>query len=201
MQNRILIVGNRSYLGLHLQNKLKNSFSIIGTSRNANSSEKYIDFNNPNSFGSLINETFDIVLILASEVSGLESNSLNHLTFETNVIGYSRFLEHLIDNNNIKHVVFTSSMTVYNSAVGNIEENADTSCPPHIYGLSKKIGEEITTFKCFKNKIPFLCLRLPGIYGGNRNDGLIYNSIIKLKKNETLNIDLSNLIYLGNHLY
>jgi len=67
--------------------------------------------------------------------------------------------------------------------------------PISIYGLSKMIGENIISFLTNQGNMKVLILRLPGIYGGNRKTGYIFNTIRKALNNEPIQLDTANLGY------
>jgi len=65
--------------------------------------------------------------------------------------------------------------------------------PISSYGLSKKNAEEISKFFSIKSGINVLVLRLPGLYGGIRKSGYIYNVIKRAQNNELISLDTTNI--------
>lgn len=86
-------------------------------------------------------------------------------------------------------------MTVYSKKnIIPAKENAKIE-PPNIYGLSKYFAEEVTRFAALHTDLKTVIIRIPGIYGGDRSSGYIYNLIQKLKKNEDIDIRTKGLEY------
>lgn len=194
---RILLLGGSGYLGTHLFNFLKKSgFEVYytGTSHNLDSNYYRIDFEDSSTFKNC-HIKFDLVIVLASKLTAISSKNLNHPDLSINTIGYSSFLEYLKAFGLIKKLIYISSMTVYSiNAKSPVKEN-DKLEPPHVYGLSKLMAEKCTEFFARVNSIPSVILRLPGIYGGDRRSGFIYNVISSLINKEIFVADLKGLDY------
>ena len=196
MKNNILLVGGSGYLGQHLAAKLKNEYNVVvsGLDVNCDNCHIKLDFSDPQSFSNITNK-FDYVFILAASINGIGSICLNNIDLSVNTIGLASFLQYLLDNDITKKIVYTSSMTVYSKYASiPVKETADLS-PVNIYGLSKKIAEDIITFSSRENQISSLILRLPGIYGGSRKGGYIYNTLKKALNNEDIILDTKGLIF------
>ena len=87
-------------------------------------------------------------------------------------------------------------MTVYDADNSiPVSEDAATENPPNIYGLIKRIGEQLTAFYCNKNKVKGLCFRIPGLFGGDRKSGYIYHAIKKIAAHQEFQINTEGLIY------
>ena len=65
--------------------------------------------------------------------------------------------------------------------------------PTSVYALSKVINENFFNFLSRYSEIKILVLRLPGIYGGSRKRGIIYNVAKKASTNEEIIVDLYGL--------
>jgi len=196
MKHSILLVGGTGYLGQHLSNKLKNEYDVVvtGIEVKCDNCDIQLDFSDPQSFSN-ITDTFDYVFILAASIKGIGSICLNNIDLSVNTIGLASFVQYLLDNDITKKIIYTSSMTVYSKHASiPVKETADLS-PVNIYGLSKKIAEDIITFSSRENQISSLILRLPGIYGGNRKGGYIYNTLKKALNNEDIILDTKGLIF------
>jgi nucleoside-diphosphate-sugar epimerase len=197
--NRILIVGGTGYLGRHLIPILKENFStqifFTGSKENIDPFYFRIDFEDSETFNVISGLEFDLVIVLASRLNGLGTNDLNNSDIATNGIKYGSFLQYLSINVKVWKIVYTSSMTVYDPL--NTQPVVETGIinPPNSYGLSKYMGEIITNFYCIQHNVPGVILRLPGIYGGDKKSGFIYNLISKLKKNQIPELQNKGLIY------
>lgn len=134
--------------------------------------------------------------MLAAEVSGLSNTFIYHKVFDTNVLGLLKFVDFINIHKICSKIVFVSSMTIY-SPLNEIpiKENSIKTPQPHIYGLSKYIGEEIINFVCYHTDIKSLIIRIPGLFGGDRKSGYIYNAIKAINKNQDFTIYFDNLEY------
>ena len=70
-------------------------------------------------------------------------------------------------------ILFISSMAIYGEKSGKPIDEKETLDPSSVYGLGKKNAEEILS----KSKNPSLSVRIPGLYGYRRENGLVYNLI------------------------
>ena len=73
-----------------------------------------------------------------------------------------------------------------------VSENNDLN-PLSAYGHGKMRAE----FFLLKADRPSLSVRIPGLYGSNRNNGLVYNLIHSLKENITPVLPLRPLLWAG----
>lgn len=196
---KILLVGGTGYLGRHLTSLLKKSSGsdifITGSKKMQQDDYFQIDFDKQETFINIRQLRFDLVIIFASKLGSLDTNILNHPDLTTNTMGYATFLQYLHDNQITQKILYTSSMTVYDPKnISPVREEARIG-PVNTYGLSKYIAEVITEYFCVHNNFNGVILRLPGIYGGDKNNGFIYNTIKKAKDNLLIELDTKSLIY------
>lgn len=196
---KILLVGGSGYLGRHLASFLKKSscidIFITGSKKSQQEGYFQIDFEQKETFNNIQQLKFDLVIILASKLGALGIKSLNHPDLTINTLGYAVFLQYLYDNQITQKIIYTSSMTVYDSNNSIPVKEDDKIAPANTYGLSKYLAEVITDFFCSQNNLKGVILRLPGIYGGDKNNGFIYNTIKKAKDNQLIELDTQGLIY------
>jgi len=196
---KILLVGGTGYLGRHLTSFLKKSSCIdvfiTGSKKSQQEGYFQIDFEQKDTFNNIQKLKFDLVIILASKLGALGIKSLNHPDLTINTLGYAVFLQYLYDNQITQKIIYTSSMTVYDSNNSIPVKEDDKIAPVNTYGLSKYLAEVITNFFCSQNNLKGVILRLPGIYGGDKNNGFIYNTIIKAKDNQLIELDTQGLVY------
>jgi UDP-glucose 4-epimerase len=196
--NKILLVGGTGYIGSHLNTFLVNSqydIYVTGTKDFHGKNYYQIDFNSPSTFNNLKNLNFNLVVILASSLTSITTTDITHPDLLINTVKYSNFLQYLNDNKITQKIIYLSSMTVYDeNAISPVQETS-LLYPLSTYGLSKQIAENITSFFCLSNNINGIILRIPGVYGGNRQKGIIYNSINELKNGNVLDYELSSLGY------
>jgi len=194
---KILIVGGTGYLGKPLVEKLSLKNTVYYSGRGSKDNAQYlsIDFNDPKSYIHTKKLKFDIVFITACNLDNLNRNTLDRV-FEENTTKYGAFLNFLIDHRVSKKFIYTSSMTVYNSDNSvPVKENASVINQPNAYGFSKRVAEQITEFLCLKNNVRGVSIRLPGLFGGNREGGLIYNTIVNASMNKQITINTQGLAY------
>ena len=196
---KTLIIGGSGYLGRHLFNVLsKNNDDVFITSRfeNENHNCFVFDLEEVNSYKNIDFNSFHRILMLASSMTGIQSKILDGNTFEVNCIAYKNFLNHLVEIDYSNQFVYVSSMTVYSAENKSpVDENANTELPPNPYGLSKLFAEKLTKYYSRKNKFNSSIIRIPGLFGGDRKSGFIYNAIDKISKNLDFFISTENLNY------
>ena len=178
-----LVVGGNGYIGSHMKKRFPN-FTYVGRNEfdllKKDEIVKYCK-----------NIKIDVCIILSATISYEENLNFSEEPFTTNVLGLNNLLSTLKDiNKNIK-IIYFSSMTVYadDNALP-VTENASLS-PLHSYGLSKVYAESLVKYYNFKSVI----IRIPGIYGGDRKSGLIYNVITKMIQDKNVSIDTEGLGY------
>lgn len=175
-----LVVGGKGYIGKHLQKRLpefiycgKDDFDL----RNKEEITKYIK-----------NLDIKMCIILSASINYEKEIDFKKEPFDTNLQGLNNLLSLL--NKHVK-VVYFSSMTVYDhNNISPVKEEAFLGSL-HSYGLSKIYAEYLIKYYNF----PSLIVRIPGIYGGDRENGLIYNTIKKIKNKIPIEIDTTSLGY------
>ena len=196
--SKILIIGGTGYLGRHLSKVLSINHEVYITSRFENKEKNSFVFNLEQEFifDNIDFNSFDFVFMLASSISGLKSKKIEGSTFDINCLAYKNLMNHLVDINFNKNYFYISSMTVYSTNNKSpVDESGSTFSPPNPYGLSKLFAEQLTEFYCRENNFKGVVIRIPGLFGGARKSGFIYNAINKLSKNEDFHISTENLKY------
>jgi nucleoside-diphosphate-sugar epimerase len=181
--NKTLVIGGSGYIGSHMKKVFPD---FIYSGRAEFDLKEILTIQN-----FFEKRDIDTCIILSATISYDKNVNFLDEPFSTNLIGLNNLLSVLKNiNENIK-VIYFSSMTVY--AENNISPVLESSelAPLHSYGLSKVYAENLVKYYGF----PAVIIRIPGIYGGNRKSGLIYNVIQKMKLNEDVSIDTYNLGY------
>lgn len=197
MSAKVLLVGGSGFIGRHLRKSLSNHYEIYisGASERQHENYFHIDFSTPSTFESIRLMQFDIVIMLAASMKGIGNANFTNPDLEINTIKSAYFLQFIADHKIAKRIVHISSMTIY--AIPELLPVSETSkrSPLSIYGLSKKISEDITEFFSISNNIHVIVLRIPGIFGGNRKSGYIYNTVKKALENKEIVLNTEGLGY------
>jgi UDP-glucose 4-epimerase len=196
--SKILIVGGTGYLGRHLSAYLElqgYDLSITG-SKILNLSKYYrILLEDKSTYQVLEGKKFDLIILLVSKLDALGTTHLEHPDLKINTTCYADFLQFIANQSITSKIIYSSSMTVYGINNKIPVDESGVIEPFHTYGLSKSMAETITSFFCRMNNIPGVIFRLPGIYGGDRKSGFIYNTIKKFLNNEPVELQTKGLIY------
>ena len=181
--SKILVVGGNGYIGRHMKIKFPN-FIYVGRNE--------FDLNNKEQIHAFCkNLNIEKCIILSATISYEDEIDFNKEPFSTNFTGLNNLLSVLKKLNEEMNIIYFSSMTVYDkNAISPVVESSALA-PLHTYGLSKVYAESLVRYYAMKSVI----IRIPGIYGGDRKSGLIYNTVQKLKNNENVTIDTTGLGY------
>ena len=181
----ILITGCAGFIGYNLSEHLMNDnhkilgvdnydeyYSIILKKKRINQLKKNkkfsflnIDISNQNKlFKSFTNKKIDLVIHLAAQ-AGVRYSLVNPKKYvDINIKGFFNIVS-LANNKKIKKFIYASSSSVYGDSENfPLKENENLN-PKNIYGLSKKINEEIANLKQFNSKMNFIGLRFFTIFG------------------------------------
>lgn len=177
MQNKISIIGSSGYLGKNLYNFLskKKTEHILGVdSKNGNLLTKKIikiskNFNNSK------------VIYLAAKHRKYGDN-LN--LKKQNIKMLKNFLLS-IKENKPNFVIFVSTVEIYGKV--KLKVNEKTRCKPlNKYAEGKIIQEKLILKFCNKNNIKCMIIRIPGIYGKNDKNSIIYKIYKTIRDNKTV---------------
>lgn len=183
MTNNVLVVGGKGYIGSHLQLHCPNYIYTSSEDFDLNHIREIQNF--------CAYLDIDMCIILSGKILYTKDANILEEPFKSNVHGLNNLLITLKKKNKNIKIVYFSSMTVYDTENNSPVLETSNLLPSHGYGLSKVYAEELIKFYKLKSVI----LRIPGVYGGNRKSGFIYNTIKKLEKNEAIDIDTETLGY------
>jgi len=113
---------------------------------------------------------------------------------QNNILGFYNILK-ISKNNNVKKFFYASSSSVYGESKNFPLKENEILRPKNIYGLSKKINEEISVLNNFDGKMKIIGLRFFTVFGEwGRPDMFIIKYLIALYKKKSF--FLNNF---GNH--
>jgi nucleoside-diphosphate-sugar epimerase len=176
---RYLVTGAQGFLGSEVVKALqKSGKSVTSTGRRSTEDVTRCDLMDSPSVVRLINEIRpDRIVHCAAQVPKRFEDYQKISSADANLT----MLENLLAASDCP-MVFVSSMTVYGSGSLShiVEQNAGH--PSSAYGISKWQGEQL-----LKNDgRPAMVVRLPGLFGPTRRDGLVYNVINALRHDGSL---------------
>ncbi len=129
----------------------------------------------------------DVVVHLAALHFIPECNANPALTLRVNVEGTLSVLL-ACQAHGVKHVLFASSGAVYADSARPLTEQAPVA-PVDVYGLSKKMAEEVCTWLARAHGLPVTILRLFNAYGPRETNAHIIPEIIaQLKRGNSLRL-------------
>ena len=182
---KIFITGVAGFIGFSLANSFLNKgyrvygidnfdqyYSIKIKKKRINILKKYKNFvfnkvditNYAKLFNTINNKKIDVIVHLAAQ-AGVRYSIINPNKYlDVNISGFMNLIK-AIKNKKINKFIYASSSSVYgDSKKFPLKEN-DNLNPKNIYGLSKKINEEIANLKQYNFKINFIGLRFFTIFG------------------------------------
>lgn len=186
---KYFITGGAGFIGAHLTEyilKMDKSAEIIvidslisGDKSRLNNRIKFfhrsIESLTPVEWDSLLHNC-DFVFHLAAMKYNTPSSNPNYI-IESNIIATENLFSSAA-RNNIKRVVFTSSLYAYGSLGPEMMSESDPLKPITHYGMSKVAGENIASIYSFKYNLDFTIARLFFIYGPNQYAFGGYKSVI-----------------------
>ena len=214
----ILITGCAGFIGFHLSNKIisNKKYKVIGIDNlnsyydvklkndrlkilKKNKTFKFLklDITKINSLKKIFKKyKFDIVINLAAQAGVRDSIYKPQNYFSYNIQGFYNILE-LSRQNNIKHLLYASSSSVYGvKKKFPVKEIDDTSKPNSFYAASKKCNEIMAYSYSSIHKLNCTGLRFFTVYGPyGRPDMALFKFVDSFFKNKKI-----NLYNNGNHI-
>ena len=187
---RVLLTGASGFLGKELSKYLfEMHFDVVETSREGKNNSIPCDLTIREDVAFLINSVNpDLIVHTAAFVPKYEKDYSNKKENSLNLI----MLSHLIDESlsNIK-IVFMSSMTVYGDNKESRRSESDQCFPASEYARNKLIGEQLL----LNNVKNFIIVRIPGLFGKDREGGLIMNLIKSSLGNNSINLPKKPIVW------
>ena len=174
---RILITGVAGFVGKNLAMWLtKIGHQVWGLDNFYNSDKSclvdkvnFIEADVSNKFwrNQFSNIDIDVIVHLAAQSSGEISFQQPEYDLDTNIKGTMQVCL-FAKENNVKKIVFASSMSVYGEIQGVVEEN-DETIPLSLYAVGKKSSEDYLRIFSRQYGFEVVNLRLFNIYGNGQN--------------------------------
>ena len=187
MSEKILITGAAGYLGMEIHQDLRSS-NIIKISRLKKKGFTKCDLLNKQDISNL-SSNYNIKKII--NLAGFVPKKSEDFDNDTNLVN-----EEITQNLALKFkcdLYHFSTLAIYEKNKNSIIfENNKIEKPISKYSISKLNSEKIIKSKYQGN---YMILRIPGIFGGTRKDGLIYNFITKIldEKNKDFQIKIPTI--------
>jgi UDP-glucose 4-epimerase len=200
----ILIVGGGSFVGRHLSAMIdKNENNVfIGTTSSVNhehdSGSNLFNIHLNLLDKSTVYDSLDLIqpeIIVHLASIRNETATYSGEIFDVNVSGLQTLFQACNGLKIQPHVVFTSAMGIYdytNPLYVPVDEHHPAK-PHDLYGLTKLLGETICEFHS-GNRIRSTVLRIPGIYGPHKNQGLIYSLLKRSNKTKSITIPSAHTV-------
>ena len=119
----------------------------------------------------------DVVIHLAALTGLKKCNESPEKAFEINIYGTHNVVKACLTAS--CKLIFLSSREVYGETINETSREVDPLFPNNVYGLTKKIGEDIINLAGIKNNLDFTILRLTNVYGP---EGDQYGAVIIIIK-------------------
>jgi len=185
---KIILTGGLGFIGTALIEKKSKHQFIVCTKNVKKNTEKFknVIFEivkiESEKFADMIKKHKpDLVIHLAS-YTGLQNCEENpSKAFTTNVYGTYNVINSCLVNK--IRLMFLSSKEVYGMTTNDVEENHLLK-PTNVYGITKKLAEEMIVFENKKSNLVFTILRVTNVYGPGSTKGVnkMIQSAIKDKK-------------------
>ena len=171
---KILITGCLGFIGFSYIKKFSKLHNIVGvdfykiSEKNKMERLKYLnkkkinckiynlDLENKKNFNTIKEKSFDLIIHLAAKPGVFESEANPDIYVKKNLLMLTNVLQ-FAKNRKIKYFYFASSSSVYGGK--NFNENSTSLEPSSIYGLTKKLGEELINYFANTYNIKCICLR------------------------------------------
>jgi len=193
MKKTVLVTGAAGFIGFHLCEFLKEKYDVIALDSipsdrmdvvsRAKKRPNIIQATIQSDFWSLLPSIPNVVIHLAAN-TGISASKTNPVSYFENNVGNTL---HLLENSRkqgVKHFIYASSSSVYESGIQVMSENAPTSKQLSFYGTTKKMMETMVENYCFQNGMKGIGLRFFTVYGSwTRMDMAAYKFMSAINNN------------------
>lgn len=197
MAKNVLVTGGAGFIGSHLVDELINRGYFVRVFDNLSSGslkniQQHIGKRSFDFFkGDLKNisdvskalKDIDVVFHLAANPEVRLSTAFPEIHFRENIVATFNLLEAVRRNGGVEALVFASSSTVYGDPQVIPTPETHEIRPISVYGASKAACESLICSYAHLYGFKSVSLRYANIVGPRLNHGVIYDFIMKLKKN------------------
>ena len=186
---KILVTGGAGFIGSHLvEGLVENGHDVAVLDNFSTGSRKNIssipavklfiaDIKDEATFKYLSSFFIpDVIYHLAATGSIPTCNENTSLCFENNSAATLKLLK-WAEHHKIKKVIFASSSSVYGESIYSVNEQHDIS-PISVYGLSKKVSEDICLFYNRTSDLKVVITRFFNVYGKKQRDDVSHPAFI-----------------------
>jgi nucleoside-diphosphate-sugar epimerase len=198
----ILVTGGSGFIGTRLvEDLLKDGHNVkIYDKSNSEKYPELVVIGDVRDVGSLIEASkgVDIIYNLAAE----HADDVTPVSLYADVnIGGAKNVVLAANRNNIKHIVFTSSVAIYGLNRGEPDESFEAE-PFNEYGRTKYEAEKIFAGWAEEDKTNSLTIVRPSVIFGENNRGNVYNLIKQIESGKFLMVgsgkNKKSMGYVGN---
>jgi UDP-glucose 4-epimerase len=190
---RILITGAAGLIGSRLANHLCETNYVVGIddlsggyAENLDPRVRLVqsDLAESNLNNLFKNEQFDVVYHFAAYAAECVSPFIRKFNYTNNLIATTNVVNACI-NNNVKRLVFTSTMAVYGDQPAPFHEDLPYA-PVDPYGVAKTACEMDIKIAGWQHGLDWTILRPHNVYGANQNIWDNYRNVLGIWMNRTL---------------
>lgn len=204
---KIFLTGGTGFIGSTLRNRLAedNTCHTFALSRkNDQKNSPNLTFVHGDIFDTKTYEktliSCDVIMHLAGEININQSLSAPRALIETNLGMLFNILESLRKNDKKPLIIFTSTDRVYGKTIKRSVDETEHYTPIEPYTASKILCENLLETYYLLYKIPYIILRIDGVYGPNQPRSMFISDIIQKMITQDF-IPVGNLSLQKNFVY
>ncbi len=188
----VLVTGGAGFIGSHVVDRLVNMGEEVVIADNLSSGVSYInpdaefiraDLSEKSDVERIFERKFDEVWHIAANPDVRIGSENPDEIYRNNVLATYNLLEEM-RKKGVDRIIFTSTSTVYGEARVIPTPEDYPTVPISIYGASKLACEALISSYCHTFDMQAWIYRFANVIGKRSNHGVIYDFIMKLKKND-----------------